>query len=118
MGEPKEVSTRLTVDGEEYWWEQRHAWLVDRDKGLKGLSVAVAREPGRTRELILDFSFETFGEDRRPAIAKVSRAVANAIPHAIEAGWEPESRGRSFRYEVGEGAGDESSQRPGRPTGR
>ena len=101
MGEPKTVSTKLTVDGEEYWWEQRHAWLVDRDKGLKGLSVAVAREPGRTRELILDFSFETFGEDRRPPIVKVSRAVANEIPRAIQAGWEPDSRGRSFRYEVG-----------------
>jgi hypothetical protein len=32
----------------------------------------------------------------------VVQALAPAIREAIRAGWDPESRGRAFRYEVAE----------------
>jgi hypothetical protein len=88
------------VDGVEYAWEQRHGWVAELDRGLKGISISVWQEPARGRELILDFPFRLFGVDRRPPLAKLARAVEKAIPLAAAAGWEPGSRGRPFRYEV------------------
>jgi hypothetical protein len=93
----------LTIDGTQYAWEFRHAWVVESGKGLKGLSVSVWLEPGKTRELILDFDFKVFGLDRNPPQPVMSRAVARGILSAIQAGWVPNSRGRAFRHKVGEG---------------
>ena len=108
MGRAKSKESVVIVDGADYAWAFRHGWLVDWGKGLRGVSVSVAREPGRTRELILDFSFRVFGLERRPSTAQMSRAVAAGIRSAIRAGWEPESRGRAFRHAVGEGEQDGS----------
>jgi hypothetical protein len=100
----KQLPSRVAVDHTEYLWEYRHGWLVDWGKGLKGISVSVALNPGKTRELILDFSFGTFGLDRNPPLAKVLSAIERGIREAIHAGWEPESRGRAFRHNVREEA--------------
>jgi hypothetical protein len=90
----------LAVDDAEYSWEYRHGWMVDWGKGLKGISVSVSLIPGKTRELILDFSFGLFGLDRNPPHAKVVGAIQRGVREAIQAGWVPDSRGRSFRYQV------------------
>ena len=58
--------------------------------------------PGRTRELILDFTMKVGPEDGPPSDGRVVRALAPAIRAALEAGWDPESRGRAFRHEVAE----------------
>ena len=65
----KQPASRVAVDDAEYSWEYRHGWLVDWGSGLKGISVSVALNPGKTRELILDFSFGTFGLERNPPLA-------------------------------------------------
>lgn len=91
----------IEVDGTGYVWAYRHGWLV-WGKGVKAVSVSVSLNPGRTRELIVDFTVDVARDEGTPADARVLRALAPAIRAAREAGWDPESRGRAFRYEVTE----------------
>jgi hypothetical protein len=91
----------IDVDGTGYTWGYRHGWLV-WGKGIKAVSVSVSLNPGRTRELIVDFTVDVARDQGTPADARVLRALAPAIRAAREAGWDPESRGRAFRYEVTE----------------
>jgi hypothetical protein len=95
-------ASRVSVDGADYAWSYRHGWLV-WGKGIKAISVSVALKPQRTRELILDFTVKVGAEDPTPAEARVARALEGAIRSALEAGWDPESRGRAFRLEIAEG---------------
>jgi hypothetical protein len=99
----KEIAPETIVVGEEkYFWHIRHGWIVDLGEGKKGLSVSVSLDPGRTRELILEFPFAVFGEERSPKREKVAVALRPAIEAAITAGWKPDSRGRPFRFNVPE----------------
>ena len=91
--------TTVAVDGVEYAWSYRHGWVV-WGKGVKAVSLSVSLQPERTRELRLDFTVQLDDEDPTPSEAKVVAALPGAIRAAIAAGWDPESRGRAFRYEV------------------
>ena len=55
---------------------------------------------GRCRELILDLSFTVPGLERNPTDAQIAAVARDGIRGALEAGWDPESRGRAFRYEL------------------
>ncbi len=90
----------IAVDGMVYRWRARHGWVLDGHVGLKGISISVWLEPGRTRELILDFPFAVFGLDRSPQQTALIAALRPAIQAATAAGWRPESRGRTFRFSV------------------
>jgi hypothetical protein len=92
--------TRVTVDGTEYVWAHRHGWVV-HGKGIKAMSLSVSLSPGRTRELILDFTL-TVTDDAPPSESRVLRVLETGIREAREAGWDPESRGRAFRHQVEE----------------
>ena len=89
----------ICVDGTDYTWSYRHGRTV-WGKGIKAVSISAALRPERTRELILDFTVTVV--DGPPAEARVLRAVESGIRSALEAGWQPESRGRAFRYEIAE----------------
>ena len=91
-------NTTVDVDGAEYAWSYRHGWVV-WGKGIKAVSVSVSLQPGRTRELVLDFTVNVAATDT-PSDARVLRALPDAIRSAIAAGWDPESRGRAFRHEI------------------
>jgi hypothetical protein len=95
------ANTLVVVDGSDYAWAYRHGWLV-WGKGVKAISISVSLHPGRTRELILDFTVKVGAEDGPPPEARVLRALESGIRSAREAGWEPESRGRAFRHEIAE----------------
>jgi hypothetical protein len=92
-------ASTVCVDGTDYVWSYRHGWLV-WGKGIKAISVSVSLKPLRTRELILDFTVKVGIDDAAPAEARVARALEGAIRSALEAGWDPESRGRGFRLEI------------------
>ena len=98
MGRLRAAKHRLSVDGAEYSWEYRHEWFVQREKGLRAISVLVSLDPGKNRELILELSFRVPGLERNPSDAKVAAVVRDGIREAREDGWDPESRGRAFRY--------------------
>ena len=93
--------TSVTVDGAEYAWSYRHGWVV-WGRGIKAVSVSVSLHPERTRELILDFTLKVKDGDGTPAGARVLDALPSAIRSALEAGWDPESRGRAFRHQIAE----------------
>lgn len=96
----EEALERIAVAGEEYFWKFRHGWVLDQEVGPKGVSVSVWRKPDRTRELILDFPQSAFGRDRTPSRDSLVRGLRPAIQLAVEAGWDPDSRGREFRFNV------------------
>ena len=91
--------TTVSVDGVDYAWSYRHGWVV-WGKGIKAVSLSVSLRPERTRELILDLTVETDEDNVDPPEKRVLAALGPAIRGAIAAGWDPESRGRAFRYEV------------------
>jgi hypothetical protein len=92
---------RVAVDGVDYVWSHRHGWIV-WEKGIKAVSISVSLHPERTRELILDLTLKLRAEEATPSEARLMRALAPAIRAAMEAGWDPESRGRAFRFEIAE----------------
>ncbi len=94
-------ATVISVDGTNYAWTYRHGWIV-WGKGIKAISISVSLNPERTRELILDFILKVNADDSPPSEARVARALEDGIRSAREAGWDPESRGRAFRYELAE----------------
>lgn len=95
------INTLVAVDGARYAWAHRHGWVV-WGKNIKAISISVSLNPGRTRELILDFTLNVGPEDDAPSEARILRALEAGIRSARQAGWDPESRGRAFRYEVAE----------------
>jgi hypothetical protein len=94
VSEPNPIS----VDGYDMIWEKRHPIFLDWRKELKGVSVSVWIRPGKTKELILDVHFSTFGVDRMPNPDRWNQVLALAVRSAIGAGWDPESRGAAFRH--------------------
>ncbi|MBP6702635.1 MAG: hypothetical protein KBH14_04015 [Vicinamibacteria bacterium] len=94
VSEPNPIS----VDGYDMIWEKRHPIFLDWRKELKGVSVSVWIRPGKTKELILDVHFATFGVDRMPNPDRWNQVLALAVRSAMEAGWDPESRGAAFRH--------------------
>jgi hypothetical protein len=91
---------KITVDGNELIWQVRHGWVHDNIVGMKGISISVWQEPGRTRELVIDFPYSTFGRERWPKQEHLIDKLVPAIRAAIEGGWDPEGRGRTVRYVV------------------
>ena len=95
------TNTTVAIDGTDYVWAYRHGWLV-WGKGIKAISISVSLRPGRTRELILDLTMKVGPEDGPPSDVRVVQVLPAAIRAARSAGWDPESRGRAFRYEIAE----------------
>jgi hypothetical protein len=91
----------IAVDGVDYVWHERHGWLV-WGKGIKAVSLSISLHPDRTRELILDLTVKMGPEEATPSEKRLLAALVPAIRSAIDAGWDPESRGRAFRHEIAE----------------
>ena len=100
MGKDSKQTGALTVDGIEYFWEFRHASRFDSSVGLCGPSVVVCLRPTHTRDLIIDFPISTFETKGKPRNAVLVRHLTFGIRSALAAGWEPESRGKPFRFDV------------------
>lgn len=88
----------ITVDGLAMIWEKRHPIFLDWRKELKGVSVSVWVRPGKTKELVLDVHFAVFDIDRIPNADRWNEVLGRAIRSAMEAGWDPLSRGSAFRH--------------------
>ena len=104
MGKDSKKGGTLTVRGAEYFWEYRHSWRFDSGLGLCGPSVVVYLRPTRTRDLIIDFPISTFGMKGKPPNAVLVGHLTSVIRSAFAAGWEPESRGKPFRFNVPDAA--------------
>ena len=100
MNKDSKQNGTLTVDGVEYSWEYRHSSRFDSAFGLCGPSVAVRLRPNRTRDLIIDFPISAFDTKGKPRNAILVGHLTSVIRSALEAGWDPESRGKPFRFNV------------------
>ncbi len=107
MPRPKrQIETRIEIDGFRLVWrlhrEQRHQKLSSW-----GVSVHVQREDGAHRDLFLEYPMI---QTQKLGLAQAdylkvqiqSKKVEAHIRQAIAAGWDPESRGQPFVYEVSE----------------
>jgi hypothetical protein len=97
-----EATSELTIDGTKYRWSiERYPRYTS--EGYFGLRVHVQAANG-SRLLVLDFPFEerdhrTMPHHQRPKPS--ARELSAQIVSAINAGWEPGSRGRPFVFAVG-----------------
>jgi hypothetical protein len=89
----------LTVDGTSFTWERRHGYVID-GKLLHAYSFSVALQPERTRELILDFTLRPDDRGMPPTEKRVLATLEDGVRAALEGGWDPESRGRAFRFQL------------------
>lgn len=94
----------VEVDGRGYAWrlEREPQWCtVD---GWRGMVVAVRGADAQGREALLQFpraqrpAQRARGGRHRPQVQKGD--LESAIRAALAAGWEPESRGKSFHFEL------------------
>jgi hypothetical protein len=84
-------------------------WRVHREPqwctsdGWKGLAVLVERVDGGQRVLIVEFPFEaqtrrSTPHRQRPFVSQ--KQLEDAITAALDAGWDPEKRGKPYVFEV------------------
>lgn len=92
-------ATQLTIDGIAFTWERRHTFVID-GKLLHAYSFSVALQPERTRELILDFTLRPEDRGLPPSEKRVSQMLEDGVRAALEGGWDPQSRGRAFRFQL------------------
>ncbi|HJW42335.1 MAG TPA: hypothetical protein VJ476_14055 [Rhizomicrobium sp.] len=107
----RSIEGTAKVGGFELGWELRSEPQWSTEHGHVGMSFVVTRTDGTFRELILEYPMRTIHRKlgdtyyERPAFfpqrPRISRKTVEAdIERAIEAGWEPASRGKAFVFEV------------------
>jgi hypothetical protein len=109
----REITGKLTVDGVVLCWEVRSEPQFNTTDGDIGMRLTIQAEGVLTarnplapknkahRELILEYPFEKRRKkpSRFPDRPKIEPAALTAdIRLAMEAGWEPLSRGRPFVF--------------------
>jgi hypothetical protein len=91
----------VSIGNTEYQWHVRH-WggASNAYENQRGLSVSVCAEPGRTKELLVEFAFTDYFFEPPPQQAEFERRLGAAVEAAIEAGWRPLARGKAFVFTV------------------
>jgi hypothetical protein len=103
----RSLQYELTIDGFSLvWWLHREQQLSTAD-GWRGVAIHVKVAEGVRRELHLEYpavKTQKVGYTRTDFVKQnISPAkVAAHVRLAIEAGYDPESRGKPFVYEVAE----------------
>ncbi|MGA9528381.1 MAG: hypothetical protein WBS24_09715 [Terriglobales bacterium] len=97
----------ITVDRILFMWRLLNEPLWSSEDGYIGLRISVQTEDGRHRELIVEYPFPKkftgVGLPQLPQRPKLSeKAIETGIRQAIAAGWEPDSRGKTFHFVVPE----------------
>jgi len=95
------------IDGHSLIWRLHREQQLSTDDGCKGMAIHARVAEGVRRELHLEYPLvktQKNGYTRidpvRPGI--VAAKVAAHIREAMTAGWDPDSRGKPFVYQVGE----------------
>jgi len=91
----------MTVGEDDLQWRVRH-WggASNAYENHRGISVSVCVEPGRTKELLVEFAFTDYFFKAPPQQAPFERRLRSAVEAAIAEGWRPLSRGRAYLYNV------------------
>lgn len=104
----KNPEVEIKVDGETYVWrvQRQPVWAYDT-AGWRGMAIAVRHSEG-LREAVLEFPPAPPPRKGTPLIAPGQvpvQVVQKAIRAAIDAGWEPLSRGKTVAIVVDETGG-------------
>jgi hypothetical protein len=99
----------IVVDGVRLNWKLVSEPQWTSEHGLRGLRISVRSEDGRHRELVLEFSFPNKGCGYRDLIPQLpqrpqlsEKAIVINVRRAMTAGWDPDSRGKTFILRAGE----------------
>lgn len=103
MARNKQPEFEITVDGEPYVWRMQRppAWSSDAG-AFRGMALAVRHAEGQ-REVVVEFPAPPqpkYGAPTLKASMIKPELVATAIASALDAGWEPHSRGKSVTFTV------------------
>ncbi len=103
----RSIHSELTIDGFPMIWHLHREQHVSTEDGWRGVAIHVKVAEGVRRELYLEYpavKTQKVGYTRIDFVKQnVSPAkVAAHIRLAIEAGYDPGSRGKPFIYEVAE----------------
>jgi hypothetical protein len=92
----RQLSGTLEVAGWPLRWSLKSEQIWRPDGDHVGLRLSVERSDEAHRELILEYPFREMpgGRTERPEVDR--HRLAKDIQLAIEAGWNPKSRGRPF----------------------
>ena len=93
----------IEVGGDPYLWrlQRKPHWSSDPSE-RRGMGIAVRHREGQ-REAVLEFppgAQPRFGGPQLKAEQVRPELVAKAIASALEAGWEPLSRGKTVTFDV------------------
>jgi len=105
MAKNKQPEFEIEVDGEPYVWrlQRRPQWSSDTN-AFQGMAIAARHAEGQ-REAVIEFPAGPQPRYGAPMLKPEMinpDLVARAIASAIEAGWEPHSRGKSVSIVVDE----------------
>ena len=90
----------IQIEGVKYEWKiyRQPKWTSE---GLKGMAILVTTtEPG-TRELLLEFAMDRVGHHCMPSHQRFrlsDKKLIQFIKIALEAGWNPNERGKKFVF--------------------
>jgi hypothetical protein len=101
---------RRTIDGVSVVEGLKLRWSVSREPlwstadGYKGLAILVKLAEGSGRELLLEYPFpakKPNGIAHLPERPKILPKMVEAdIRLAMEAGWNPQARGKTFAFQI------------------
>ena len=94
----RELSGRLEVEGYALRWTLKSEQIWSPAGDHVGLRLSVEREDEAHRELVLEYPFREGGRIERPDIDR--EGLGREIRRAMEAGWNPKSRGRPFHFQL------------------
>jgi hypothetical protein len=94
----RELSGRLEVEGYPLRWSLKSEQIWSPKGDHAGLRLSVEREDETHRELVLEYPFREGGRIERPDIDR--DRLGQDIRRAMEAGWNPKSRGRPFFFQL------------------
>jgi hypothetical protein len=103
----RSIEGAVTIDGFSLIWNLHREQQWFTADGWKGVAIHVRSAVGARRELFLEFppvGSERIGNTKdAPARHPISAAKVEAgIREAMAAGWDPESRGKPYFYQVDE----------------
>ena len=103
----RSVQKEITIDGHHLIWHLHREQQMETDDGQRGVCIHVRRAEGVRRELHMEYPVVATvrngylrKEPAKPTI--VTTKVEANIREAIEAGWDPDSRGKPYVFHLEE----------------
>jgi hypothetical protein len=97
-------ATAITIDGHELAWTVLRDTQWSSQDDYQGITISVRRIGPERRELLLKYPFlgaKPNGKWHIPEKLKVTPKIVEAgVREALEAGWDPDSRGKVFTWFV------------------